>query len=57
MRRVLVRASPTPSGCGQNFGIRVLGVDDHEVLVEGLKAGFEVDGAIGLVGHFLRPIG
>ncbi len=36
-----------------DVGIRVLCVDDHAVLVEGLKARFEVDGSIGLVGHLL----
>ncbi|MBS0196496.1 MAG: response regulator transcription factor [Planctomycetes bacterium] len=42
---------PESSAAGQAAaGIRVLCVDDHEVLVEGLKAQFAIDGKISVVG-------
>lgn len=41
------RPSPVPS---REPGIRVLCVDDHELLVEGLKAQFAIDGSISVVG-------
>lgn len=40
-------STPTPEG----EGIRVLCVDDHAVLVEGLKAQFAVDGRVRVVGR------
>ena len=40
-------ASPGPD----DVGVRVLCVDDHAVLVEGLKAQFATDGRIGIVGR------
>ncbi|MCC6678911.1 MAG: response regulator transcription factor [Phycisphaerales bacterium] len=48
-QRVVPDLAPTvPSG--RDVGIRVLCVDDHAVLVEGLKAKFAVDGRIRVVG-------
>lgn len=51
------RAEVAPAGAGpapvapDSRAIRVLCVDDHAVLVEGLKARFEVDGGIEIVGR------
>lgn len=36
---------------GSDAGVRVLCVDDHEVLVEGLKAKFAIENRIRIVGH------
>ncbi|MFO0875349.1 MAG: response regulator transcription factor [Phycisphaerales bacterium] len=49
--RVMVEAKPGNATIpGAGAGIRVLCVDDHEVLVEGLKAQFGIDGTIRVVG-------
>jgi len=46
------RSSHAADSAGrEDFGVRVLCVDDHAVLVEGLKAQFAIDGRIGVVGR------
>jgi DNA-binding NarL/FixJ family response regulator len=42
--------APTPDAASRN-ALRVICVDDHTVLVESLKAYFEIDGAIEVVGR------
>jgi two-component system response regulator NreC len=46
------RKPPTKAAAPSlGVGIRVMCVDDHAVLVEGLKAQFAIEGHIGVVGH------
>lgn len=49
------KAASTPNSAtqavSQDFAVRVLCVDDHAVLVEGLKAQFAIEGRIGVVGR------
>ena len=40
----------TPASSDADAGVRVLCVDDHAVLVEGLKAKFAIDGSIRVIG-------
>jgi len=42
---------PTPAVSEDDAGVRVLCVDDHAVLIEGLKAQFAIDGRIRVVGR------
>lgn len=46
-----ITSPPAPDAEGHAGGIRVLCVDDHRVLVEGLKAQFAIDGRLACVGH------
>jgi DNA-binding NarL/FixJ family response regulator len=48
--RALKNSAPADRGPG-GAGVRVLCVDDHAVLVEGLKAQFAIDGRIQVVGR------
>ncbi|MCC6659860.1 MAG: response regulator transcription factor [Phycisphaerales bacterium] len=54
VKQPVERASPAPlrprAPHGEGAGIRVLCVDDHAVLVEGLRAKFAVEGRIHIVG-------
>ena len=45
--------SPSPAQTARRdaFGVRVLCVDDHALLIEGLKAQFAIDGRIGVIGR------
>jgi DNA-binding NarL/FixJ family response regulator len=44
-------ARQQPAGADDSAGVRVLCVDDHAVLVEGLKAQFAIDGRLRVVGR------
>lgn len=51
-----IAAKPThPHDVAAGAGIRVLCVDDHAVLVEGLKAQFAIEGRIQVVGRLASP--
>ena len=49
--RARPRGSPEPGPQAQSPSVRLLCVDDHAVLVEGLKAQFAIDGRIQVVGR------
>jgi DNA-binding NarL/FixJ family response regulator len=50
-RSRLATSSGAPASDASDFGVRVLCVDDHMVLVEGLKAQFAIDGRLHVVGR------
>lgn len=51
VRRAVPQRSARPGGGGGSADIRVLCVDDHALLIEGLKAQFALDHGLRCVGH------
>jgi DNA-binding NarL/FixJ family response regulator len=48
---VSAQAAPSNESQADDAGVRILCVDDHAVLIEGLKAQFAIDGRIRIVGR------